>query len=103
MKDDRSTGQVSFRVAFGAVFLCHHPTMTTPFDGLCPATAGQWIDLRPDGITRDTATGRTRVSLRIEEPSGLTRIAHPVTSGVPIGEGELRDEPACRLLDETGN
>src|SRR5438105_3088903 len=73
-----------------------------PFDGLLPLRDGDWVDLPSIGFSRDEPTGIARVSLTIEEPSGLKRIAHPVTSGLPLAEGELRDESHVRLLDDRG-
>lgn len=38
-----------------------------------------------------------RISLMIEEPSGVERRAWPVTSGVPLAEGTIRDPSYVRL------
>ncbi len=37
------------------------------------------------------------VSLVVEEPSGVERRAWPVTSGVPLAEGTIRDPSYARL------
>ncbi|MFH1921302.1 MAG: hypothetical protein ABIP48_15665, partial [Planctomycetota bacterium] len=42
------------------------------------------------------------VTLTVEEPSGVGREAWPVTSGIPLAEGELKDPQAVALLDDGG-
>jgi hypothetical protein len=44
--------------------------------------------------------GRYRIPLSVDEPSGVSCKAHPVTSGVPIPEGALAKHSECHLLDE---
>jgi hypothetical protein len=48
------------------------------------------------------AEAGTDVPLIVEEPSGVQRIAWPVTSGVPLAEGELVDDKSTALLDADG-
>lgn len=42
------------------------------------------------------------VRLAVEEPSGVRRAAWPVTSGVPLAQGELKDHQATALFDAAG-
>jgi len=59
-----------------------------------------WKQLPRETFRR--AKGVYRVPLTVEEPSGLGRTAHPVTSGVPIPEGVLAEPDTVRLMDEKG-
>ena len=48
------------------------------------------------------ADAETDVKLTVEEPSGVQRIAWPVTSGIPMSQGALNDDKAAALLDADG-
>ena len=43
------------------------------------------------------------VRLSVEEPAGLERQQWPVTSGIPLAQGALRDDQAVVLLDGSGS
>jgi hypothetical protein len=45
-----------------------------------------------------TSSGKRQVSLRVTEDQGLVRINQPVTSGVPLAEGQLWNPALARLL-----
>ena len=42
------------------------------------------------------------VSLTVTEPSGVARLAWPVTSGIPMGRGAIRDPASVALVDAQG-
>jgi len=42
------------------------------------------------------------VRLAVEEPAGVERQQWPVTSGIPLAQGALRDDGASALFDEAG-
>jgi len=42
------------------------------------------------------------VRLAVEEPAGVTRQQWPVSSGIPLAQGALRDERAAALFDAAG-
>ena len=42
------------------------------------------------------------VRLTVEEPSGVSRQQWPVSSGIPLAQGALRDERAAALFDAAG-
>lgn len=42
------------------------------------------------------------VKLTVEEPSGVRRAAWPVTSGIPMARGALKDDKAAALFDAQG-
>jgi hypothetical protein len=49
------------------------------------------------------ATSRgAEVALKVEEPSGISRTAWPVTSGVPIAQGALKDGDGVALFNAGG-
>ncbi len=72
------------------------------FEGLLPPTSTDWVELRPEGWVVDSLNGVTRVTLNVDEPSGIHRRSFPVTSGIPLPEAALRDDSCVRLLDEQG-
>jgi hypothetical protein len=41
--------------------------------------------------------------LAVDEPAGVDRQQWPVTSGIPLARGELRDDQAAALFDESGS
>jgi hypothetical protein len=41
----------------------------------------------------------TRIALTVHEPTAHSRRAWPVSSGIPLPDGALRDGAACRVLD----
>ena len=45
------------------------------------------------------ADAETDVKLTVEEPSGVQRIAWPVTSGIPLTQGALKDDKLAALFD----
>jgi len=54
------------------------------------------------GIVLSFLAGRaaaTDVKLTVEEPSGVARTAWPVTSGIPMAQGALKDDQAAALFD----
>ncbi|MGQ9663448.1 MAG: RIFT barrel domain-containing protein [Kiritimatiellia bacterium] len=48
------------------------------------------------------STSGLEVKLTVEERLGLARRNEPVTSGVPLPKGAVKDTTALRLLDENG-
>lgn len=48
-------------------------------------------------------TQKSRIRLRVDEPSGVGRKAWPVTSGVPFGKGVLANVRDIRLVDARGD
>src|ERR1044072_5237862 len=56
----------------------------------------KWVELPREPFLTPNPDGKYRVPLRVDEPSGVQRISHPVTSGVPIPEGVLNDAKDAR-------
>ncbi|HOM82296.1 MAG TPA: hypothetical protein PLZ94_10975 [Armatimonadota bacterium] len=54
------------------------------------------------GIRTPARETPARIPLSVQEPTDRARAAWPVTSGVPLPEGLLRDPQRCRLLDASG-
>ena len=50
-----------------------------------------------------TNAGAAEVKLTVEEPSGVQRTAWPVSSGIPMAQGELKDDGAAALFDVQGD
>ena len=61
-----------------------------------------WVEQPREPFLDPDARGRYRIPLRVHEPSGLERKSHPITSGVPLPEGALKDVHSARVLDEHG-
>ena len=49
-----------------------------------------------------TAIGN-QIAITVAEPSGVDRSGWPVTSGIPLAQGELRDHRHAALFDPEGN
>jgi hypothetical protein len=50
-----------------------------------------------------SAAGAADIALTVEEPAGVVRSNWPVTSGVPLAAGALRDPAAVRLVADDGS
>jgi hypothetical protein len=59
-----------------------------------------WVDLpKEDFRIKDGF----RLPIHVTEPSGVSRDAWPVTTGVPLPKGVIVSADQCRLTDETGH
>ena len=54
------------------------------------------------GIVCTHGVWAEEVALTVEEPAGVARTAWPVTSGVPIHQGQLQDPQSTALFDAEG-
>ena len=55
-------------------------------------------------VTLFTATAiGDQIAITVAEPSGVDRSGWPVTSGIPLAQGELRDHRQAALFDAEGN
>jgi hypothetical protein len=69
----------------------------------CGATVAPRCDSRYPGGCFDPDPGMLDVPLVVAEPSGVDRVAAPVTAGIPIPEEVgLTDTSSLRVLDEAG-
>jgi len=62
----------------------------------------RWIRLSLVLLLVATASLAGEVRLSVDEPAGVERRQWPVTSGIPLAQGALRDDGAAALFDEAG-
>ena len=61
-----------------------------------------WMRISVLLLLAATASLASEVRLSVDEPAGVDRRQWPVTSGVPLAQGALRDDGASALFDEAG-
>ncbi len=62
----------------------------------------RWIWLSVVLLLAATASLAGEVRLCVEEPAGVERRQWPVTSGIPLAQGALREDGSAALFDEAG-
>jgi hypothetical protein len=62
----------------------------------------RWVVLASVPGLAVTAVATGEVRLAVDEPAGVQRQQWPVTSGIPLAQGALRDDQAAALSDEKG-
>ena len=53
-------------------------------------------------ILLGSSTRANDIAITVTEPSGVARAAWPVTSGIPLGPGQLRSDQQVALFDPAG-
>ncbi len=62
----------------------------------------RWMILAFASCLAATAVAAGEIRLTVQEPAGVQRQQWPVTSGIPLAQGALRDDQAAALFDAAG-